>query len=121
VKSNTFKINWRFLKVVLPRILITLIILLFIRSGTFIPVPGIDHYEVLFSMQQNLLAKNLVRNFLGEKSFIIGLFTLNIFPAINASIIIQFLIGFSPQLSKLQKEGDFQGRREISRLTRNIT
>ena len=121
MKSNTFKINWRFLKVVLPRILITLIILLFIRSGTFIPVPGIDHYEVLFSMQQNLLAKNLVRNFLGEKSFIIGLFTLNIFPAINASIIIQFLIGFSPQLSKLQKEGDFQGRREISRLTRNIT
>merc|ERR1712194_615401 len=36
-------------------------------------------------------------------------------------IILQFLIGFSPQLAKLQKEGDFQGRREISRLTRNIT
>jgi preprotein translocase subunit SecY len=49
------------------------------------------------------------------------LFTLNIFPAINATIILQFLIGFSPQLAKLQKEGDFQGRREISRLTRNIT
>ena len=49
------------------------------------------------------------------------MFTLNIFPAINATIILQFLIGFSPQLAKLQKEGDFQGRREISRLTRNIT
>ena len=49
------------------------------------------------------------------------LFTLNIFPAINSTIILQFLIGFSPQLAKLQKEGDFQGRREISRLTRNIT
>lgn len=49
------------------------------------------------------------------------MFTLNIFPAINATIILQLLIGFSPQLAKLQKEGDFQGRREISRLTRNIT
>merc|ERR1712157_110901 len=57
----------------------------------------------------------------GDKVFIIGLFMLNIFPAINATIILQFLVGFSPQLSKLQKEGDFQGRREIRRLTRNIT
>ena len=69
----------------------------------------------------NLVAKNLIRTFLGDKIFIIGLFTLNIFPAINATIILQLLIGFSPQLAKLQKEGDFQGRREISRLTRNIT
>ena len=63
----------------------------------------------------------MIRTFLGDKIIIIGLFTLNIFPAINATIILQFLIGFSPQLAKLQKEGDFQGRREISRLTRNIT
>ena len=63
----------------------------------------------------------MIRTFLGNNVFIIGLFTLNIFPAINATIILQFLVGFSPKLSKLQKEGDFQGRREISRLTRNIT
>jgi len=72
-------------------------------------------------MERNSATQNLIRTFLGDKIFIIGLFTLNIFPAINATIILQFLIGFSPQLSKLQKEGDFQGRREISRLTRNIT
>jgi preprotein translocase subunit SecY len=100
---------------------ITSIILLFIRSGTFLPVPGINHNDLAFSIQQNLVAKNLIRTFLGDKVFIIGLFTLNIFPAINSTIILQFLIGFSPQLAKLQKEGDFQGRREISRLTRNIT
>ena len=115
------KISWRLIKVLLPRILITSIILLFIRSGTFLPVPGINHNDLAFSIQQNLVAKNLIRTFLGDKIFIIGLFTLNIFPAINATIILQFLIGFSPQLAKLQKEGDFQGRREISRLTRNIT
>ena len=115
------KISWRLIKILLPRIFITSIILLFIRSGTFLPVPGINHNDLAFSIQQNLVAKNLIRTFLGDKIFIIGLFTLNIFPAINATIILQFLIGFSPQLAKLQKEGDFQGRREISRLTRNIT
>jgi preprotein translocase subunit SecY len=115
------KISWRLIKILLPRILITSIILLFIRSGTFLPVPGINHNDLAFSIQQNLVAKNLIRTFLGDKVFIIGLFTLNIFPAINSTIILQFLIGFSPQLAKLQKEGDFQGRREISRLTRNIT
>ena len=115
------KLSWRLIKLLLPRIFITSIILLFIRSGTFLPVPGINHNDLAFSIQQNLVAKNLIRTFLGDKIFIIGLFTLNIFPAINATIILQFLIGFSPQLAKLQKEGDFQGRREISRLTRNIT
>ena len=115
------KLSWRLIKLLLPRIFITSIILLFIRSGTFLPVPGINHNDLAFSIQQNLVAKNLIRTFLGDKVFIIGLFTLNIFPAINSTIILQFLIGFSPQLAKLQKEGDFQGRREISRLTRNIT
>jgi len=115
------KFSFQLLKALLPRILITFIILLFIRAGTFLPVPGIDHNELAAAIQQNLVAKNLIRTFLGDKIIIIGLFTLNIFPAINATIILQFLIGFSPQLAKLQKEGDFQGRREISRLTRNIT
>jgi preprotein translocase subunit SecY len=45
----------------------------------------------------------------------------NIFPYINATIFIQLLLGFSPKLAKLQKEGDFNGRRAISRLTRFIT
>nr|YP_010208300.1 SecY-type transporter protein [Pseudo-nitzschia multistriata]UBA15313.1 SecY-type transporter protein [Pseudo-nitzschia multistriata] len=115
------KFSFQLLKALLPRILTTFVILLFIRAGTFLPVPGIDHNELAAAIQQNLVAKNLIRTFLGDKIIIIGLFTLNIFPAINATIILQFLIGFSPQLAKLQKEGDFQGRREISRLTRNIT
>ena len=115
-------ILFKLIQVLLPRIFITSIVLLFIRSGTFLPVPGINHDDLAFAaLQQNLVAQDLIRTFLGDKVFIIGLFMLNIFPAINATIILQFLVGFSPQLSKLQKEGDFQGRREISRLTRNIT
>ena len=49
------------------------------------------------------------------------MFTLNIFPYINATIFVQLLLAFSPKLAKLQKEGDFDGRRTINRLTRFIT
>ena len=115
------KYTWQLIRLLLPRISITTVVLLVIRIGTFIPVPGINHTDLAFSIQQNLVAQDLIRTFLGDKTFIISLFTLNIFPAINATIILQFLIGFSPQLAELQKEGDFQAKREISRLTRNIT
>nr|UBA15719.1 SecY-type transporter protein [Pseudo-nitzschia hainanensis] len=115
------KSTLQLIRLLLPRISITTVVLLVIRIGTFIPVPGINHTDLAFSIQQNLVAKDLIRTFLGDKTFIISLFTLNIFPAINATIILQFLIGFSPQLAELQKEGDFQAKREISRLTRNIT
>lgn len=110
-------------KLLLPRIFITLMILLFIRSGTFLPVPGIDHSVLAYFIKNEMFEnpKSLINTFLGDKAVIIGLFTLNIFPSINASILIQFLIGFSPQLNKLQKEGDFQSRRTIARLTRKIT
>merc|ERR1712127_431250 len=96
-------------------------VLLLIRVGTFLPVPGINQSDLAFYIQRHSVAKNLISTFSGENTFVIGLFTLNIFPYINATIFIQLLLGFSPKLAKLQKEGDFEGRRTISRLTRFIT
>nr|YP_010283297.1 SecY-type transporter protein [Psammodictyon constrictum]ULD16416.1 SecY-type transporter protein [Psammodictyon constrictum] len=107
--------------VLLNRFLLSLGILLLIRVGTFLPVPGVDHSDLAFYIQRHSAAKNLISTFSGDNTFIIGLFTLNIFPYINATIFIQLLLGFSPKLAKLQKEGDFEGRRSISRLTRLIT
>ena len=104
-----------------PRVLLTIGILLLIRTGTFLPVPGIDLIDLDCYIQRTPVAKNLISTFTGENAFVIGLFTLNIFPFINATIIVQFLIAFSPRLAQLQKEGDFEGKRTISRLTRNIT
>ena len=104
-----------------PRVLLTIGILLLIRTGTFLPVPGIDPIDLQSYIERTPIAKNLISTFTGENAFVIGLFTLNIFPFINATIIVQFLIAFSPRLSQLQKEGDFEGKRTISRLTRNIT
>ena len=107
--------------VLLNRFLLSLGILLLIRVGTFLPVPGVDHSDLVFYIQRHSTAKNLISTFSGDNTFVIGLFTLNIFPYINATIFIQLLLGFSPKLAKLQKEGDFEGRRSIARLTRVIT
>lgn len=107
--------------VLLNRLLFSLGILLLIRIGTFLPVPGINQSDLTFYIQRHSVAKSLISTFSGENTFVIGLFTLNIFPYINATIFIQLLLAFSPKLAKLQKEGDFEGRRKISRLTRLIT
>jgi preprotein translocase subunit SecY len=107
--------------VLLNRLLFSLGILLLIRVGTFLPVPGINHSDLAFYIQRHSVTKSVVSTFSGDNTFVIGLFTLNIFPYINATILVQLLLGFSPKLAKLQKEGDFEGRRAISRLTRIIT
>ena len=114
-------INIETRNIILKRLLVTLGLLLFIRVGTFLPVPGINHNDLEFYLQSHSVTRNLVSTFAGNETFVIGLFTLNIFPYINASILVQLILGLSPQLSKLQKEGDLEGRRKINRLTRVIT
>ena len=109
------------IRILFRRILLTLGILLFIRIGTFLPVPRINHSDLGFYIQSHSITRNLVGTFSNGGTFIIGLFTLNIFPYLNASILVQVILGFSPKLSKLQKEGDLAGRRSINRLTRFLT
>ncbi len=112
--------NYKRPNILLPRILLTIGILMLIRTGTFLPVPGIDPIDLACYIQRTPVAKNLISTFAGDNAFVIGLFTLNIFPFVNATIVVQLLIAFSPRLAQLQKEGDFEGKRTISRLTRII-
>jgi preprotein translocase subunit SecY len=107
--------------ILLKRLLLSLGLLIFIRMGTFLPVPGIDHGHLAFYIQRHSITKNLVSTFSGNDTFVIGLFTLNIFPYINASILMQLLVSLIPDLAKLQKEGGSEGRRKINRITRIIT
>jgi preprotein translocase subunit SecY len=107
--------------ILLKRLLLSVGILLFIRMGTFLPIPGVNHGHLAFYIQQHPITKNLVSTFSGNDTFVIGLFTLNIFPYINASIMVQLITGLIPSISKLQKEGGGEGRRAITRLTRLIT
>jgi preprotein translocase subunit SecY len=115
------KINKEIRTILLNRFLVTFGIILFIRLGTFLPIPGVNHNDLAFYIQTHSVAKNLISTFSGDNTFVIGLFTLNIFPYINASILVQLILGLSPKLAKLQKEGDLAGRRSINRLTRFIT
>ena len=115
------KINKKIQTIILKRLTITLIILLFVRIGTFLPIPGINPGDLEFYIQSHSVTKSLVSTFSGNNTFVIGLFTLNIFPFINASILIQLLSGFSSNLAKIQKEGDLEGKRYINRLTRSAT
>ena len=115
------KLNKEIQTILLNRFLVTFGIILFIRLGTFLPVPGVNHSDLAFYIQTHSVTKNLISTFSGDNTFVIGLFTLNIFPYINASILVQLILGFSPKLAKLQKEGDLSGRRSINRLTRVIT
>ena len=107
--------------ILFTRLLFSLGILLLIRIGTFLPIPGINQSDLAFYIQRHSVAKNLISTFSGDNTFVIGIFTLNIFPYINATIFIQLLLGFSPKLAQLQKDGDFEGRRKLSQLTRIIT
>lgn len=115
------KINKDIKNILKRKLLISFGILSFVRIGTFLPVPGINHTDLAFYLQRHLVTKTFLNTFSGDNTFIIGLFTLNIFPSINASILVQLIIGFLPQFSKLQKEGTLEGRRKITRLTRLLT
>ena len=115
------EINKEIRDIILKRLFISIGILLFIRIGTFLPIPGINHTDLALYIQRHSVTRSLVSTFSGDDTFVIGLFTLNIFPYINASILVQLILSFSSQLSKLQKEGDLEGRRSINRLTRSIT
>ena len=86
------KITKKFRNVLLKQLLLSLGIILFIRVGTFLPVPGVNNNDLIFYFQQHLDAKNLISTFSGDKTFVIGLFTLNIFPYINLYLNHVFLL-----------------------------
>ena len=108
-------------RIILRRSLISIAAILFIRVGNFIPIPGVNLIDLALFIEKDSAITNLATLFSGEGTFKIGLFTLNIVPFINASIITQILVKFSPALAELQKEGDLYSKRYINRFTRFIT
>ncbi|MBE9009281.1 preprotein translocase subunit SecY [Pseudanabaenaceae cyanobacterium LEGE 13415] len=99
------------------RLLLTIGILIFVRLGIFIPIPGIDRAAFSQAIQNNS-ALSFVDLFAGGGLRTLGLFALGILPFINASIIIQLLTAAIPKLEDLQKNEGEAGRRKISQYTR---
>ena len=109
-----------FTKELTSKLLITISLLVLVRIGTFIPLPGIDQ-NYLSSFVKNSPIAGFVNTFSGDGTFILGLFTLNIFPYINASILMQVLVSINPELERLQKEEGAAGRRRITQITRFLS
>ena len=100
------------------RILFTLGILVVVRIGAHIPIPGIDGEALGAAIQnfQNTLF-GLYDLFAGGAFSRATLFALGIMPYISASIIIQLMGAVVPYFQRLQKEGE-EGRKKITQLTR---
>ena len=100
------------------RILFTLGILLVVRIGAHIPIPGVDGEALGAAIQnfQNTLF-GLYDLFAGGAFSRATLFALGIMPYISASIIIQLMGAVVPYFQRLQREGE-EGRKKITQLTR---
>jgi preprotein translocase subunit SecY len=101
------------------RILLTIGMLILVRLGMFLPVPGIDRVEFAKSIQNSPVI-GLLNVFSGGGISALGIFALGILPYINASIILQLLTAAIPSLENLQKNEGEAGRRKISQITRYV-
>jgi len=103
------------------RIFFTLGLLAVYRLGAHIGAPGINRArleEVWRDVAGTLLG--VLDLFSGGNFRTISIFALGVTPYITASIILQLMTVVSPQLKKLQEEGEI-GRQKINQWTRYLT
>lgn len=114
--KNAFKI-----KEIRNKLLFTLGMLVVIRLGSQLPVPGVDrHYFSNWFAQQTGDAFNFFDAFTGGSFLNMSILALNITPYITSSIIMQLLTIAIPKLEEMQKEGE-DGRKKIAAITRYVT
>ncbi len=104
------------------RILFTVAILIVVRIGAHITLPGINA-SLLAEAAKNQTANTLFGLydlFVGGAFSKAAIFSAGIMPYISASIIIQLLGAVFPYFQKLQKEGE-DGRKKINQITRMLT
>lgn len=101
------------------RLLVTIGLLILVRLGVYIPIPGIalDRFK---EEVQNTPLIGFLDVFSGGGLSVLGIFALGILPFINASIIMQLLTAALPSLENLQKNEGEAGRRKISQITRYV-
>ena len=103
------------------RILFTLGILAIYRLGAHVSAPGINQErlkQVWGNVSGTLLG--VLDLFSGGNFRVISIFALGVTPYITSSIILQLMTVVSPQLKKLQEEGEM-GRQKINQWTRYLT
>ncbi len=101
------------------RIIFTLLMLLVVRAGSWVPLPGVN-VENAGNIAGDGGIGGLFDLFVGGAFSNAAIFSLGIMPYISASIIIQLLGAVVPAVTKLQREGE-EGRRTINNWTRYLT
>ena len=116
--KNVFKI-----KELRNKILFTLGMLVVIRFGSQLPVPGIRIEECVNWFQQKVGAADssgFLSAITGGSFENMSILALNITPYITSSIIMQLLTIAIPKLEEMQKDGE-DGRKKIVAITRYVT
>lgn len=114
---NAFKV-----KEIRQKLFFTFLMLIVVRLGCQIPIPGTDSSVVknLMSSFSSSDAFQLLSAFTGGSLESMSIFALNITPYITSSIIMQLLTIAIPKLEELQKDGE-TGRKKIAEITRYVT
>ncbi|MBE5884376.1 MAG: preprotein translocase subunit SecY [Lachnospiraceae bacterium] len=114
--KNAFKI-----KEIRQKILFTLAMLVVIRIGSQLPVPGVNtaYFAQWFAAQAGG-AFSFFDAITGGSFASMAILALGINPYITSSIIMQLLTIAIPKLEEMQKDGE-DGRKKIASITRYVT
>ena len=114
--KNAFKV-----KDIRKKLFFTFMMLVVIRIGSQLPVPGVDRgYFARWFAQQTGDAFNFFDAFTGGSFLNMSILALNITPYITSSIIMQLLTIAIPKLEEMQRDGE-DGRKKIASITRYVT
>lgn len=102
------------------KLLYTLWMIIVVRLGSQIPVPGTDNTAIKNVLNSNSEAFGFLNSITGGSFESFSIFALSISPYITASIIMQLLTIAIPALEELQKDGE-DGRKKIAEITRYVT
>lgn len=116
--QNAFKI-----KEIRKKLFFTFLMLVVIRLGSQLPVPGINtnFFSNWFEQQTQVGdAFNFLDAFTGGSFAQMSILALNITPYITSSIIMQLMTIAIPKLEEMQRDGA-DGRKKIASITRYVT
>ena len=114
--KNAFKI-----KELRGKIFFTFVMLVVIRIGSQLPVPGVngEYFRSWFAAQGGG-AFSFFDAITGGSFINMSILALNISPYITSSIIMQLLTIAIPKLEEMQRDGE-DGRKKITAITRYVT
>lgn len=119
---NLLKNAWKVVEV-RKKLIYTFMILVVIRFGSVLPVPGVNtgyFASLLSNLSSSTDAFGWFNAMTGGSFEDLSIFALSITPYITSSIIMQLLTIAIPKLEELQKDGE-EGRKKIAEYTRYVT